>query len=513
VPPLPAEGPRPPPAGRRRGAVALLVGGWASLLLLVVQGLVLVPLYLRHLGTGTYGAWTASGDVLGWLSVLQMGVAGVGTQRMAAAHGRGDDDGVAAWYGTGLLVQAALAAVLFAAALLLSPFVPRWVGAGPNVPLAGAFAVAGAATALGLMGDVAATLALALQRTVFLSVAGVAAGVAGIAATVVLLLDGWGVWALALGMLARTGLQLLATAAHAVWVLRHTLRMPARVRPAVARELRGLSGAVLLTLVGNAAAGRSDAVLVALFFGPRAVAAYVLTRRAADLISMFLARLGGAVYPGFAHLAGSGEHARAAAVLGQVARAYFWMAGPAVALYVALNRSFVTLWVGPGQFVGVGITLLAGLNVLVVGWAALVLYLNGAAGNIEGNGRVIFAEAAARIGVALLLLRWWGLPGLPLAGVVTASVSSWVALRGLAVRLHQSSIALPRGPVALAAALLALGAAAGRVRWGHSWAQFTAWGLAFALFAALAVLASAPEARRAAAGVWAATTRRRAVAA
>jgi O-antigen/teichoic acid export membrane protein len=492
--------------------VALLVGGWASLLLLVVQGLVLVPLYLRHLGAGTYGAWAASGDVLAWLSVLQMGVAGVGTQRMAAAHGRGDDAGVAGWFGTGVLVQAALAAVLFAAALLLSPFVPRWVGAEPDVPLAGAFAVAGAATALGLMADVAATLALALQRTVFLAAAAVAAGVAGIAATVVLLLEGWGVWALALGMLARTGLLLLATGAHAAWVLRHTLRMPARVRPAVARELRGLSGAVLLTLVGNAAAGRSDAVLVALFFGPRAVAAYVLTRRAADLISMFLARLGGAVYPGFAHLVGGGEHARAAAVLGQVARAYFWMAGPAVALYVALNRTFVALWVGPGQFAGVGVTLLAGLNVLVVGWAALVLYLNGAAGNIERNGRVIFVEAAARIGVALVLLRWWGLPGLPLAGAATAAVSSWVALRWLARRLDQPAIALPRGPVALSAALLALGAVAGRVRWGHSWAQFTAWGLAFALFATLAVLASDPEARRAAAAVWARTRPRAAAA-
>ena len=461
----------------------MLVGGWASLLLLVVQGLVLVPLYLRHLGAGTYGAWAASGDVLAWLSVLQMGVAGVGTQRMAAAHGRGDDAGVAVWFGTGVLVQAALAAVLFGAALVLAPFVPRWVGAEPHAQLAGAFAVAGAAVALGLMADVAATLALAVQRTVFVAAAQFAAGVAGIATTVVLLLDGRGLWALALGMLARTGLLLALTGGHAAWVLRHTIGMRARVRASVARELRGLSGAVLITLVGNAAAGRSDAVLVALFFGPHTVAAYVLTRRAADMISMFLARLGGAVFPGFAHLVGSGQRARATVVLGQVARAYWWMGAPAVALYLALNRTFVELWVGPGQFAGAGITLLAGLNVLVVGWAALLLYLNGAAGNIERNGRVIFLEAAARICVALALLRVWGLPGLPLAGVATAAVSSWVALRGLARRLGQPRIAPPWSALALSAVLLAW--QGGSIRdsrpWSRGFSACSSWRAVFAL--------------------------------
>ncbi|HEU4451596.1 MAG TPA: hypothetical protein VFR81_01010, partial [Longimicrobium sp.] len=257
----------------------------------------------------------------------------------------------------------------------------------------------------------------------------------------------------------------------------------------------------VLTMVGNAAAGRSDAVLVATFLGPATAAAYVLTRRAADLLSMFLARLGSAVYPGFSHLVGSGDHARAAAVLALVARVYFWIAAPAVALYLALDRTFVALWVGPAQYAGHPLTVLIGLNVLVTGWAALVLYVNGAAGNIERAGVAVFVEAVARVGLMIVLLRAWGLSALPLAGIVTTAVSARVGMGWLWNRLRHPSPALPLRRIVACAVPLALGAAAGGARWGDTWAEFAGWGMLFTAVAAALVLAGDPAARDALAGV------------
>lgn len=481
----------------------MLVGGWANLLLVLVQGLLLVPLYLRYLGPGMYGAWVASGDVLGWLAVLDLGVTGIGLQRMAAAHGRGDAREVAGWYGTAMLVQGVLAALLAAAAVLAAPRVAGWVGTGGagDAELAGAFAVAGVAAGLGLLANGAGGLALAVQRPVFVNAAALAAGVAGIGVTLAMLLDGGGVWALALGMLARSVILLAASGAHAAWLLVAELRVPAHLRPSALRDLARLSPVSLLTLTGNAVAGRSDALLVALFFGPHAVAAYVLTRRAADLLAMFLARLGGAVYPGFAHLVGRGQHARAAAVLGDVARLYLWTAGPAVALYLALNRTFVELWVGPAQYAGHGLTVLIGLNVLMVGWSSLVLYVNGAAGNIERAGIAVFVEAAARVGIAVALLRLWGIGGLPAAGIATTAVSAQVGMRWLRTRLRHRPPALPPRALAAAGVLLALGAAAGRVRWGGTWAGLAGWGAALAALALLVLLAVDPACRAAVLGL------------
>lgn len=500
-----APGSVPPPAAaprsRRRGAAIALAGGYAGMVLLLVQGLVLVPLYLHYLGAGTYGAWLASGEVLGWLAVLDLGIAGVSSQRMAAAHGRGDHRVVADYFGTGVLMQAALAAGVVLLAVVAAPFVPGWVQlTGPAADeLASCFVVAGVATGLGLLANVVGALALSTQRMLFVHAATVGAGVLGLAVAVVLLLGEYGLWALALGMLVRSGSLLLAVSAHALYVLRHDLRQRARLHGATAREYLGFSGVAVLTMVGNTAANRSDGVLIALLFGPETVTVYVLTRRAAEMLSMFLARIGGAVYPGFAHLVGSGNHARAGEVAGQVARLYFWTAVPATALYMALNRSFVELWVGPAQFAGQSLTVLVGLNVLVVGWASLVLYVNGAAGNITRAGVAVFVEAVARVGAALVLLSAAGLAGLPAAGVATAAVSAHVGLGWLFRRLELPRPRVPLRQAAFAAVLLAAGAAAGTVRWADTWLQFVAWGGAFGGVALAAVLALEPAARTVAA--------------
>ena len=496
APPAPASAPGPG-RSRRRGALVMLVGGYANLLLLVVQGLVLVPLYLRYVGSAAYGAWMASGDVLGWLAVLDMGIAGISVQRMAAAHGRGDHRAVGDYFGTGVAVQSVLVGLLTVMAVLVSPFVPGWVGLqGPAArELSGAFAVAGLATGLGLVGNLVAGLATATQRMMFINLAGFASTLAGLATTLGLLLSGEGLWALALGMLARSGLLVLALGTHAAYVLRHDVRERARVRWVVAREFSGLSGIALLTLAGNTAVGRSDAVLIALFYGPETVTLYVLTRRAAEMLSMFLARIGGAVHAGFAHLVGSGDHARAAVVAGQVARLYVWSAVPAVALYMALNRTFVELWVGPGHFAGQGLTVLVGLNVLFVGWSGLVLYLYGAAGYIGRAGMVVFVEALARVALALVLLRLMGLGGLPAAGVATTLVSAQVALSRLYRALGRPRPSVPPASVLLAGAVLALGAAAGTVRWASTWPGFVGWGAAFAAVAAATLVAMEPLAR------------------
>lgn len=496
----PAEPSATPPRAarsRRRAAVVMLLGGYANLLLLVVQGLVLVPLYLRYLGSATYGAWIASGDVLGWLAVLDMGVAGISTQRMASAHGRGDHRTVGDYFGTGVLVQALLVGILALLAVLGAPWVPGWLGLhGPEArELSACFAVAGVATGLGLLGTVIGGLATSTQRMVFVSLATFAAGVAGLAVTLGLLWSGYGLWSLALGMLARSGFLVLALGGHAVYVLRHDLGVRARVRWQAAREFFGLSGIAVLTMLGNAAVGKSDAVLVALFFGPVAVTPYVLTKRAADLLSMFLARIGGAVFPGFAHLVGSGNPGRAAQVLGQVGRIYFAAAVPTVALYLALNRSFVHLWVGADQYAGHLVTLLVGVNVLIVGWAALVLYLMGAAGRIAASGLSIFGEAVARMALALSLLAAWGVPGLPLAGVLSSAVAAFLAWRFMYRTLGAPRPRLVLRELALCTALLAAGAAAGTVRWGTTWRGFALWGALFGAVAAAVVLAFDPAAR------------------
>lgn len=477
----------------------MLAGGYLTLALTVVQGLVLVPLYLRYLGTGMYGAWLASGDVLGWLALLQLGVAGVVTQRMAAAHGRGEREALGEYYATGLAVQAVLMLALVALGAALAPFVPGWLGIHGDQArvLSRCFAVAAGATGLGFLAGVAGSLPLAVQRMTFNVSATLACAVAGLATTLWLLLSGAGLWALPWGMLARNGLLLLSLAAHAAVVARREgTRM--RVREPVLRELGSLSGSTFLSGVGNTAAARCDAILIAVVFRPETATVYVLTRRAAEILSMFLARVGGAVYPGFAHLVGSGRLPRAREVLDQVDRAYLAAGTLALAMYMALNRTFMELWVGPAHYGGHLLTVLLGLNVLLVGRAALATYLLGSTGAIRRSAYLIFAEALVRVAATLGLLLALGVPGVPVAGIVTTAVSAHLALRWLHRELGAEG-APTRGRVdagwAVYLLLLAGGVVAGRARWGHDWAGFVGWAALLGTGGVLLLVALDPAVR------------------
>lgn len=58
---------------RTRATIANLIFQYASLLL-AITGIVLTPLYLRFIDLKLFGAWLASGNVIGWLAMLDPGL-------------------------------------------------------------------------------------------------------------------------------------------------------------------------------------------------------------------------------------------------------------------------------------------------------------------------------------------------------------------------------------------------------------------------------------------------------
>jgi peptidoglycan biosynthesis protein MviN/MurJ (putative lipid II flippase) len=159
------------------------------------------------------------------------------------------------------------------------------------------------------------------------------------------------------------------------------------------------------------------------------------------------------------------------------------------------------LWVGPAQYGGHLLTVLVGLNVLLVGRAALLTYLLGGSGQIRRSARIIFTEAAARVAAALALLFAVGMHGMPLAGMLTTAVSALVALAWLRRRLEGGAPSMhPLAAWAGYALLLAGAAWIGGGRLAGSWAGFAAWAAALGLAGAGLLAALDPAARAFAAG-------------
>jgi O-antigen/teichoic acid export membrane protein len=463
--------------------LATLSGTTAVTAIVVVQALVLAPLFLRELGAPLYGAWLASGELLVWILAFDLGLPNLLIQRIGAAHARGDVATVGEYLAAGLLVLAVIGLGLAAAVVVVAPLVPALMGlSGEDAhALRSVLRVAGIATAALVTTNAVVGFSRGIQQTGLISAASVLSVLCGFLVTLALLLSGWGLWAAAAGVVARATILVLG-AAWFVWlqVRRQGLAAHVRIRWRACRELLAISPVTAAGGLAYAGMTQSETALVAILGRPDLAAAYALTRRAGDLARVLIDVIGMASYGSFAHLVASSERSRSLAVHAEVSSLRLSLAVTAAGAYVAVNASLVTVWVGEAQYLGLAATVAFAVQMVAVGQAYLMNYLYRATGAVAKGSWLLVAESLLRIPLMVILFQWMGVVGIPLAGVLTAIGFGSLALAWTCRELADTCPARPTASVTLH---LARGAVLGAgVMIGAAWYQPT-W--PFALFVPL----------------------------
>lgn len=113
---------------RTRRAIVGAGFQYAQLGLALVTGVVIFPLTIRAVGVETYGVWLATGEVVGYLVLGDLGVFTILPILVAARDGAGDRSGITRLTTDGLVVGAAAAAVLAGAAVGIWAFGTGFLG-------------------------------------------------------------------------------------------------------------------------------------------------------------------------------------------------------------------------------------------------------------------------------------------------------------------------------------------------------------------------------------------------
>lgn len=465
---------QPKPPSRRRAALVVMMGGYAHVIALMVTGFALVPVYLRYIDDTLYGAWLGSGDIIAWLAVLDMGLASVMIQRVAATYGENDHTKAATYFIVGLTIQLIFVTVLVVLAVVVSSWVPDLMGLeGDDASLISlCFVLAASSNAISIIVNGIAGLSIALQRPAFTNILAIVGTIGRFFLAIGLLMGGMGLLAIPLSYLIRGIFLLLTNGAYALWLLRTEIRAPVRPSLTVIRELVVMSPPLFLAKLGNAAMNRSEVALVAIFIKPELAIVFSLTRRGSEVIEMFLYRFGAAVFPGMANLVGSDQRSRAGKIYHQVMSLYTSTGVLLTATYLAANYSFMAVWVGTDQFGGVWLTVLIGISVLFNARASLLSYLYGGTGRIVASSYLVVLEGIIRLPLMIVLMGAFDLPGFPLAKTLTAlvacEITSWLIRKELtgntqrqeAIRLR---LAITYGGILLVAMVL------GTIVWPASW--------------------------------------------
>ena len=397
----------------------------------IVVGLVLTPILVSRLGQALYGVFEMLGRLTSYVApvsgrppeALRLVVANRQAAHDAAAQRRAVGGALVVW-----LLFLPLAA---AAGAVVTWLAPTLAGVAPA--LAGTVRLACAA----LVGAVLLGGLLAVPESVLfganlgykrmelqagLSVVGgvltAAAAYAGLGLA--------GVSAAQLLVAALTGLCYWGIArAYVTWF---GAARPTRVD---LRALFAMSGWLSLGDVIAKLLLASDLVILGFMLSPSVVTTYVLTSYAARAAVTLHSAAITAAMPGLGGLIGKRHFAWAALVRREIFALTWLFVTAAGATILMWNRSFVTLWVGGGQWAGTLVDLLIVVTAVQTAFIRTDSNIIDAALHPWRRVRVGAVAAAVSLVAMVVFTRWLGLPGLCL-GIVTGRAVQTLAYPGLA---------------------------------------------------------------------------------
>ncbi len=416
------------PPGRKRATVLLALGGYVNTAITIIQGLLLVPMYLYFLGANTYGLWLASGGMLGMLLLMNFGVGSLVTQRVAHAYGQKDLSRVGTYFVNGMFVYFCICLLYGAIGWILSFWIAdilKVSGAEAEL-LKQCFRVAVVAMTIGIFNECLRSFSQAMLRPV-IPMIGLAAGrVLGILGTIWMLFDDLGLWAIPVGMLIAECLVLIINIAY-VLSLFQAIVASAKLDKSIITEYVKTSPALLLAKSGNALSQESEPLLITMLINAEATTAYMVARKVADMVFLSISVLNGSVLGSISHLAGEADNVKIRKVVSNFLSVAFILSLVGFSIYVAVNNTFLALWVGENYAFDQYLILIIGIGFFsraVRGMAWQILY---SIGDFTYTSAVILLEGICKIGLALILLGMLGLAGVPYALALTG-FASFIAL-------------------------------------------------------------------------------------
>jgi O-antigen/teichoic acid export membrane protein len=398
------------------GGVSL---GYAQQLIATLTGLWLTPFLLHHIGQFDYGLWLAGFQILAWLTLMDFGIVALLPRETAYALGRAGTVSQAAdlprivaeasWV---VLCQSPFTALAAAFCWFLIP-----VTASPGVR--GPAALVACAFALTFPLRIFRAVLEGLQDLVFLGRAQALCWIAGTIVSVVLVVLGLRLYALAVGWVVTT----VSTALACLVRLRRIYPgvLPARLERMPANAImrhcaRGfwLSLAQLAQVLLNG----TDLLVIGKVSGASAVVPYACTGKMTTVLSNQPLMLMHAATPGLSAIQSSGDRNGAFRVVLALTEAMLLLSGAIVCIVLAVNSAFVSWWVGSPQYGGFVLTLVLAIAMLLRHWNSTAVASLFCFGRERRISITTLIDGLVSIAAAFLLVRRAGAIGAPLGSVI-----------------------------------------------------------------------------------------------
>jgi O-antigen/teichoic acid export membrane protein len=402
-----------------RGSVARTIELGSS----VVSALAVTPILVLGLGDRAFGFWSLAVAIVGYLSLLDLGLSAAVTRFVSRASAREDAGELERAAGTALGLFLGAAGAIAAALALGVALTPRFV---PDPAEALMFqktlAVMGAAAVLALPAKVHAGLLMADVK--YDSVAGIAILKAAIFAG--------GIWLCVhegLGLAAAAAVSAAATVFQAAALYAACRRRfpDLRIRlaafdPASARELLAYGLKSLLCQIGELLSLRLDAVVIGSFLSVGLIAQYSIGVRIVETLCRLVFGAFGMMAPVFSRYEGRGDDAAIRRGLLVVTKLCAILSTLACVSAIFYAEPFVTRWLGT-RFVPAArvAAILCLASTISLPHSPGIQLLYGVSKH-KAYAALSMGEGVLNLGLSIFLLRRYGIYGVALGTLLAAAL-------------------------------------------------------------------------------------------
>jgi O-antigen/teichoic acid export membrane protein len=415
-----------------------VISRWLSYAIGSIIIFFLTPFVIKKLDMEGYGIWRLAVTIVGYYGFFDIAISSSITRFVARYTGQNDKISLNKTIDTAMAIYLAMAALVI---LISAVFANLFVGFFDKTPLQaiGEFEwlvrILGIATGLGFFGSLFSAIINAKENYVISSFIGTGLSVIKAALTVIFLMNGLG--------LVGAGLAILITTVFGVvinYIVCKRIAPEVKIRIFKAERLLlkmilGYSGITMVVVIGDLMRMQIDSVVIGKMIGFEEVAIYGIAMSLISQIAGFVTAGTSVLVPRYSNLEGGGRIDELRGLFVRSLTYSAFLGFGLCALAMIWGGNFIRLWVGDGFDRSIPV-----LWILSLAWTTdlsqspsiVILY---AMNKHRYYAKITLIEGVVKLGLALLLVKNFGI-----IGVALASAVPMVAIRVLLMPKYMSKL-------------------------------------------------------------------------
>lgn len=390
-------------------------------IVMIINGIIMVPIYFRYMSISTYGAWLASGNLVAMIGLLESGFSGVITQKMATAISGGDRQEYLILAGSNIMTAFVMAFSIFALGSCMIPFVANVVNADSEwaKDITIAYTISLFSSAIALLVSFFGAFPQVWQETKVVGVINAFVNIFAILVMVICLVSGLGVISLAIGYISRSCANLVL---QGLWILRHWKRREVE-KPifCIKKTINLVKECVypFFARVSNVFMGQSQSLMLAAFMTPSAAAIYDITSKIFVCAYGFVSMANGSFFALLSLVFSRNDKNELNRVVGNIIQ-YFTVIVVAVLIFgFCFSKTVINLWVGLDKFGGDYLLFIIGISLLVNQYKSFFNNLLFTSGNIKHSSIIDICSLVGYIGLLFISIKVLGIYAIPTSMLLT----------------------------------------------------------------------------------------------